>query len=198
MRIIGGKYRGKKLLSPSTELTRPTGDRVREAIFNILENRFYIKWQNTKVLDAFAGTGALGLEAFSRGSTQVHFLEKNPEALKILKANIASLSATLPFHKGDITDLKTHDPHPMDLIFMDPPYRQNLIPKAITVFQKTGWIKANTLLVLEMAADENVDHQCTILHEKKYGKTKVLFCFVMGQNSVEASPSSIYDQSKDP
>ncbi len=175
MRIISGKYRGKKLLSPTNELTRPTGDRVREAIFNVLENRFLIKWQDTKILDAFAGTGAMGLEAFSRGSTEVHFMEKNPEALKILKANMVSLLATLLIHPGDTTHCKTQAPHPMSIVFMDPPYHQNLIPKAINALQKNGWINADTLLVLEMAADENLEFSCNIAHERKYGKTKVIF-----------------------
>lgn len=175
MRIISGKYRGKKLLSPANDLTRPTADRVRQAIFNILENRFYINWQESKVLDAFAGTGAMGLEAFSRGATQVHFMEKNPDAFKILKENISSLNATVSAYALDVTACQIQSPHPMDVVFMDPPYHQNLISKTTLVLQKKGWIGIETLLVLEMGIDESLGCVGSVLYEKNYGKTKVIF-----------------------
>jgi len=191
MRIIGGTYRGKKLRSPQNSLTRPTADRIREAIFNILENRFHLSWSSLKILDAFAGTGALGLEAFSRGAKAIFFMEKNPTALKILKENMKSLGESFPTYGIDILHCQIQAPGSMDLIFMDPPYHQNLILGSLQTLHGKGWVAEKTLLVLEMAEEERSfckffasdDPMLSlgempmiqILHEKKYGKTRIIF-----------------------
>ena len=137
MRIIGGRHRGRNIVAPDGSDIRPTSDRVRESVFNILQHR---KWGNggvsvltdTHVLDAFCGTGACGLEALSRGAAHVTFIDNSNAALDICRRNIASLGEL------DRTDVLRNDclkpvrsDRPYNLVFIDPPYRQNLIAPAI-------------------------------------------------------------------
>ena len=184
MRIISGQYRGKKLLSPQSKTTRPTSDRARETIFNVLENnpRFNpISWKEMHVADLFAGTGAMGLEALSRGAQRCAFLENNPEAQKVLRGNIDNMAIgdhCLTLNQ-DATQLpSSHTEY--DLVFLDPPYNKNLITPTLESLYKMKWLKRGTIVVIEVSKNEDVELPdfTDLVLEKKVGAAKVLFALV--------------------
>lgn len=184
MRIVGGKYRGKKIMAPTHEGTRPTSDRTRETIFNILlHNPLFgpgVLLDKT-VLDVFAGTGALGLEAYSRGAKSVTFIENSRSILPILYANIKALD--LPrtcVLEQDIQRLSVNPGPPFDLIFMDPPYHQGMILPGLTQLESKGWIAKHAVIVIELAKDEALDFPPTLslMMERISGAAKILFCVV--------------------
>ncbi|MFT8473459.1 16S rRNA (guanine(966)-N(2))-methyltransferase RsmD [Acetobacter persici] len=158
MRIIAGARKGRMLAAPSGTTTRPTADRVRQAVFDIL---LHAPWggpdllNGARVLDAFAGTGALGLEALSRGADYATFFEKDRPALAALRANIAGCrwedrSKVIP---RDVTK-PTHAPAPCSLLFLDPPYRQDLPARTLAALDAQGWIAPGAIAVIETAAQE--------------------------------------------
>lgn len=158
VRIIAGARKGRLLAAPPGATTRPTADRVRQAIFDIL---LHAPWGGpdllggARVLDAFAGTGALGLEALSRGADYATFFEKDRAALAALRSNIAGCRwedrcKVLP---RDVTK-PTHAPAPCSLIFLDPPYRQDLPALTLAALSAQGWIAPGALAVIETAAQE--------------------------------------------
>ena len=158
MRIIAGRWRGRRLTAPQGLATRPTADRARQAIFDQL---WHAPWAGREaldgafVLDAFAGTGAMGLEALSRGAARAVFMEQDPAALKALRANIASCKAepTCQVMAGDVTAPPAAS-QAAGLIFLDPPYGKGLLPRALIALQRRGWIAPDTLIVAEAARDE--------------------------------------------
>ncbi len=156
MRIIGGRLRGRALASPRTPTIRPTADRLREALFNILLHAYNDPITGARVLDLFAGTGALGLEALSRGAAFALFIDNGTEARALLRENIAALGlggASRVFRR-DATRLgPAHPVEPFSLIFLDPPYRQGLAEQALASAQSGGWLAPQALLVVEEAAD---------------------------------------------
>lgn len=182
MRIVGGKYRGKKLLPPTHGGTRPTADRTRETIFNILLNNPHFGAQvllDKTVLDVFAGTGGLGLEALSRGAKAVTFIENHREALPVLRANLKAFDLPSSWIiEQDVRNLHSNLSPPFDLIFMDPPYEQNLIPPTLTLLLRQGWIGKNTVLVLECAKEELIQlpPPLSLILERVSGAAKLLFC----------------------
>lgn len=184
MRIVGGKYRGKKLLSPSCEGTRPTSDRTRETIFNILLNNPFFGPQilhDKAVLDVFAGTGALGLEALSRGAKSVTFIENNIDSLPGLYANAKAFGLSpASILEQDARMLHINSSGPFELIFMDPPYHQNLIPPALTQLFARGWIGKDAVIVIELAKNESLQlpPTLTLTVERISGAAKLLFCLV--------------------
>jgi 16S rRNA (guanine966-N2)-methyltransferase len=156
MRIIAGKFRGKRLTSPEDDSIRPTADRVREAIFNILASRLGPSFDGLRVLDLFAGTGALGLEALSRGAAHVIFVDTGADARGLIRDQIEAFGA------GGVTKLLRRDATalgaagtlgPVDLVFLDPPYGKRLGELALVSLRGGGWLKPETLLVLEEGAD---------------------------------------------
>jgi 16S rRNA (guanine966-N2)-methyltransferase len=183
VRIAGGSHRGRVLLAPPGDATRPTGDRARQALFNILEHgRFAAAGSplaGAIVLDVFAGTGALGLEALSRGAARAVFFEQAPAALKVLNANIATLgerarAAVIP---GD-----TRRPPPArdggaGLVFLDPPYGKWLGGEALIALGRAGWIAEQALAVLEIGAGEAAEapEGYDLLDERRYGAARLLF-----------------------
>jgi 16S rRNA (guanine966-N2)-methyltransferase len=181
MRIIAGKFKGKKIISPTSKGTRPTSDRAREMIFNILLHNPAFGDEdllNKNVLDVFAGTGALGLEAFSRGAKSVFFIENNPMALSTLQANLQSCSLSpLSILKSDARYLGKA-PFPFDLIFLDPPYGQNLLGVTLNQLIAQEWLSPGAWIIMEFGKDE--DFQCppflSLVTERHVGSTKVLFC----------------------
>jgi 16S rRNA (guanine966-N2)-methyltransferase len=186
MRIIGGKYRGKKLISPSSKETRPTSDRMRETIFNILlhnpalGSKVFI---DRKVLDVFAGTGALGLEALSRGAHSVIFIENNKEALAILYANIKSFNLSpCCVLEQDGGRLQASSLTPFDLIFLDPPYGLNLVQPTLTQLFSKGLLAEGAVIVIEMGKNDSFSFPSflTLVTERISGITKVLFVTVSG------------------
>jgi 16S rRNA (guanine966-N2)-methyltransferase len=156
MRIIAGQFRGKALLSPGDESIRPTSDRAREAVFNILASRIGVHLDGLKVLDLFAGTGALGLEALSRGAQGAVFVETGAEARGIIRDHIEAFGA------GGIAKLLRRDATalgpagtmgPFDLVFLDPPYGKGLGERALVSLRDGGWLATGATIVLEEAAE---------------------------------------------
>lgn len=183
IRLIAGKYRGRRLEAPDTKTTRPTTDRVRESIFNLLDSYFAsagMTFDGLCVLDAFAGSGALGLESLSRGAGHITFFEQNPMAYSTLLRNMRSLEDDSLHMKSYRCDA-TKSPkaiHAVDLVFLDPPYRKNLIVHCIRSLQKRGWIKETTLFLAETGDDEDLCASLSgisqsLLFDRTYGSTKV-------------------------
>lgn len=192
MRIISGDCRGRKLFSLKGMTTRPTADRVRESIFNILALRV----PGAYVLDLFAGTGALGLEALSRGAAAAVFVDSSLPAGQIIEKNIRAckMEARSRFIRWDIVKnlhcLKPSDPA-FDLVFMDPPYAKSCIQAALTHLVRQQALKNGATIVIEHNASEPVPGEFTELNlgdQRVYGKTLVSFLTVMLQKKAPASP----------
>ena len=153
MRIVAGHYRGRPLLSPPDGRIRPTSDRVREAVFNILAHGVAeVGLANAVVLDLFAGTGALGLEALSRGARSCLFVEQDPEARGLIRRNIEAfgLTGVTRIYRRDATDLgDAGNRQQSTLVFLDPPYGQGLGEKALASAAGGGWIAPDAIIVLE-------------------------------------------------
>ena len=177
--------RGRNLAAPPDRRTRPTSDKVRQAVFNILAHNDFgtgFTLEGAAVADLFAGTGAMGLEAISRGARFCLFVEEEAEARALVRENVEAfgLTGTTKLWRRDATQLGplgAGSGGPFDLAFLDPPYRQNLLPPALASLQGGGWLKPDAILVLECAADEDIPStDCyTLLDERVYGETKVLF-----------------------
>ncbi|WP_431281112.1 16S rRNA (guanine(966)-N(2))-methyltransferase RsmD [Humitalea sp. 24SJ18S-53] len=158
MRIIAGRHKGRRLAAPPGEATRPTADRVRQALFDALTHAPWAgrdRLDGARVLDAFAGTGALGLEALSRGAAHVTFMETARPALAAIRANIAACGAE------DVAKVLAVDatrPPRADkactLIFLDPPYGQDFVARGVTALAAAGWIAPGALLVAEAGRAE--------------------------------------------
>jgi 16S rRNA (guanine966-N2)-methyltransferase len=152
MRIVGGKYRGKHLLSPADASIRPTADRVRESVFNILASRRGPSLDGLRVLDLFAGTGALGLEALSRGAAGVVFVDTAAEARGLIRDHIEAFGAggVAKLLRRDATDLgPTGTMGPFSLVFLDPPYGLGLGEKALVSLAAGGWLAPDATIILE-------------------------------------------------
>ena len=176
MRIIGGKYRSRVLAEFPGEDVRPTSDRAREALFNILAMKTY----NARVLDLFSGSGALGLESLSRGAREVVFNDYSKDSLTILKKNLAALKISVgrevKLYNYDYSVCLDTQSEPFDLIFIDPPYRFDYGIKALDIISKKGLLAENGIVVVErdrpfegnVAGLEQYD-------ERKYGKAYLTF-----------------------
>src|SRR5206468_838844 len=142
MRIVGGRLRGRTLTAPKSRAIRPTTDRLRQALFNVLAHAYGDPISGARVLDLFAGTGALGLEALSRGAAFALFVDNGAEARALLRENVAALGlggATRIFRR-DATKLgAAHPLEPFSLTFLDPPYGQGLAEKALAAARAGGW-----------------------------------------------------------
>jgi 16S rRNA (guanine966-N2)-methyltransferase len=155
MRIVGGNLRGRVLAAPKTNAIRPTADRLREALFNILVHAYGDPISGARVLDLFAGTGALGIEAVSRGAAFVLFVDDGAEARAILRENVATLGlgGVTRIFRRDATKLgDAHPIEPFSLVFLDPPYGQGLAETAIASARAGGWLAPDALVVVEEAA----------------------------------------------
>lgn len=185
MRIVAGKHRGLSLATPKDARVRPTSDRVREALFNVLaHNDFGIgfKIEGARVLDLFAGTGALGLEALSRGAHYVLFVDDHFESRGLIRRNVEAAHATgaTKIWRRDATvlgDMPGNAGGAFDLVFLDPPYRKGLVELALVSARDGKWFAPSALVVAEMAADETfaVPSGFSALDERTYGDTKVVF-----------------------
>jgi len=179
LRIIAGRHRGRRLAAPAGAATRPTADRVRQALFDML---WHAPWGGRKrvegaaVLDAFAGTGALGLEALSRGAARASFLEKDRAALAALRANIAACreEARCAVLAADATR-PPPAPAPCDLVFLDPPYAQGLMEAALAALTAAGWIAPGALVCAEYAAGAAMAPPgFVLLAERAHGAAQLL------------------------
>jgi 16S rRNA (guanine966-N2)-methyltransferase len=154
MRVVGGSLRGRALAAPKSHLIRPTADRLREALFNILVHAYGDPIGGARVLDLFAGTGALGIEALSRGAAFTLFVDDGAEARALLRENVATLGlgGTSRVFRRDATKLgPAHPLEPFSLGFLDPPYGQGLAEKALAAARDGGWFIPDALIVVEEA-----------------------------------------------
>jgi 16S rRNA (guanine966-N2)-methyltransferase len=176
MRIISGKYKGRKLISPQNGSIRPTSDKVRESIFNILEHKFGVDFTNARVCDVFAGSGAIGIEAISRGAQLVHFIEQSKDAIDLIHQNGKSLAIDITSFRMDATQPNKAN-QPYSMIFMDPPYDKGLATKAINSMLDNSWIANNALIVIEelIKVELKLPTEFTFLDKRAYGKTAVSF-----------------------
>ena len=181
MRIVAGRFRGARLAAPKDRATRPTSDRVREALFNILEHGIAgFDLDDARVLDLFAGTGALGLEALSRGARFCLFIDQSAEARGLLRRNIETLQLTgaSKVWRRDATGLgPAGTMAPFDLVFLDPPYGQGLGAQALAAVREGGWIAADGIAVLEESADAEITttEGFRELDRRTYGDTQLVF-----------------------
>lgn len=152
MRVIGGEFKGRTIASPKTMATRPTSDRTRESLFNILNNR--VDFSALRVFDGFAGTGALGIEALSRGAEACVFVENASSACATIRQNIETfdLKARAKLMKLDATKLGKNRQQGFDIIFLDPPYGKTMGEKAVKSLVENGWLNEDATLVLEESA----------------------------------------------
>jgi 16S rRNA (guanine966-N2)-methyltransferase len=192
MRIVGGSFRGRALKAPVSVRVRPTSDRAREAVFNILE---HAPWSpgltGLRVLDIFAGSGALGLEALSRGAAYCLFVETDADARGAIRDNAealapgGALNGAMRIHRrdgGDMGQKPAGDGEPFDLVFLDPPYHKGLGEKAMAGLASGGWLKAGAICVLERGADEGplTAPGYQPLDERRYGAAQVAFLLFEG------------------
>jgi 16S rRNA (guanine966-N2)-methyltransferase len=183
MRIIAGKWRGRTLVAPKGEMTRPTGDRTREALFSILTSRLG-SFEGLAVADIFAGTGALGLEALSRGAARCTFVDQDREAVKALKANIEKLGADADVIPSAISGLGPAR-QPCDLLMFDPPYGSGGAGALIERLTRLGWAAPGAWATVETRSDEQVTAKGWIVEaEKSYGLPKLTVL----RRSPEAQP----------
>ena len=181
MRIVGGIHKGRALTPPKTQNTRPTSDRTREAMFNILAHSIAgFSIEGTRVLDVFAGTGALGLEALSRGAASAYFIDDSAAARGLVRTNAETLGATgqVKIWRRDATRLGLLDSAPpFDLVFLDPPYNKKMGDKALVGLLEGGWLSPNAVVVLEEAkkAEISIPDGLNELSTRNYGDTKALF-----------------------
>lgn len=167
MRVISGKYKGKKIDGFGVDGTRPTMQRVKESLFGMIQDKI----KDSVCLDLFAGTGSLGIEAMSMGAKECYFVENNSEMQKILKKNLNGIENTvllLSDYKIAINNLHQQ----FDIVFLDPPYNKNLICSAIEQLEKNDLLKESVYIVCEY---ENEEIKCDLklIKEKKYGSKKV-------------------------
>ena len=177
MRIIAGRWRGRSLRAPLGTGTRPTADRVRQALFDMLTHAPWggrVMIEHSVVLDVFAGTGALGLEALSRGAGRATFIERDARALACLRANIAACRASDMCVVLAVDALAPPRGQPASLVFLDPPYGQNLVERAVAALAAAGWIGWGALLAAEFGRDEPVPAvDGLLLAERAHGAARI-------------------------
>jgi 16S rRNA (guanine966-N2)-methyltransferase len=172
MRIVAGKWRGRGLETPRGQDTRPTADRVRQALFDMLVHRYGV--EGRRVLDAFAGTGALGFEALSRGAAGATFFDRDAAAVALIQRNAAKLGATPTILRADATR-PPRAAEACDLVFLDPPYGKGLLAASVPALLQAGWIAESALLVAEMGADapEPAPAGADSLDARVHGTTRI-------------------------
>lgn len=175
MRIIAGKYRGKKLIAPKNSNIRPTEDRVREAVFSILYSLFGDLVEK-RILDVFAGTGAFGLEALSRGAKNICLIDKDTETLSKNTALFEKEKDNIQILRADINNLP-YAQNAFDIVFSDAPYDKGLNEKAFLSLQKKGFLKNGTLCIIETRNNENLllPENFQLTDERIYGMAKISF-----------------------
>jgi 16S rRNA (guanine966-N2)-methyltransferase len=183
LRIVGGVHRGRRLVVPAGEAVRPTSDRAREALFNILSHGDFAAsagppFAGHAVLDAFSGTGAFGLEALSRGASRVAFIEQGRDALAALRRNLAALGEQDRAHivGGDATR-PPRAPFASAIAFLDPPYGSGLAAPALVALTAGDWLLPEALAIVEIAASESLQPPAgfTIVDERVYGAARLVF-----------------------
>ncbi len=174
MRIISGVYKKRRLFLPNEKITRPTTDRIKETLFNKLTHAYDIDFNDLNVLDAYAGSGSLGLDCLSRGAHTCYFFEKNRSVFSILLKNADGIGGVKAQNKDF---LKAKSPESVDLIFLDPPYFKGLESQTFTALSTQGWLKKDTLIILESDTDVEIDipEQFHCMEKITLGHTKISF-----------------------
>jgi 16S rRNA (guanine966-N2)-methyltransferase len=186
MRIVAGSLRGRAIAAPGHEGLRPTSDRVRESVFNILEHGIEdMRLADARVIDLFAGTGALGLEAVSRGAAFCLFVEEDPEARALIRENVEAfrLTGQTRIFRRDATDLgPAGTMAPFALAFLDPPYGKGLAGKALSSLGEGGWLTPGAVAVVEERADAKIALPAPFceIDRRTYGDTQILFARFAG------------------
>jgi len=180
MRIVGGALRGRPLATPRDQSIRPTTDRTREAVFNVLAHRFADRLAGARVLDLFAGTGALGLEALSRGASFAVFIEESAEGRGLIRTNVEAFGFTgrTKIFRRDATALgEAGTMAPFGLVFADPPYGKGLGERALRSAAAGGWLAPGALCVVEEAASASFEPGTgfSVIDERGYGETVIRF-----------------------
>lgn len=176
MRIIGGKYRGKNLRSPESLNIRPTSDRARESVFNILNSRLGGSWENIRLLELFSGSGAFGLEAISRGAEQICLVDIDTTLSAKNAALFPSEKSKIEIIRGDATKLAKIGKK-FNLLFADAPYKKGLSELALKAVTSGGWLEEGAVVVIEVEKNEKLvlPPQFTMLDERRYGIAKFIF-----------------------
>ena len=193
MRIIGGKFKGLKLIPPSDLGIRPTSDRFKEALFSILDSKKYnINIYNSKLIDIFSGTGALGIEALSRGAKKVYFLDQDAKSIQIIKTNISKLKIndqddiTIKIIKEEATKALKKVNEIFDIVLMDPPYNKNIIKEILENLKNHNLINTNSYIFAESDKTEIVDcNGYEVLDTKIYGKSKLTILKLRNSSPIE-------------
>ena len=189
MRIVGGRLRGRPLAAPADDTTRPTSDRVREAIFNILAHGIAdFSIEGSRVLDLFAGTGALGLEALSRGAAYCLFVEENAGARAVIRRNVEAFALTgvTKIYRRDATELGAAAGRDLfHLAFLDPPYGNGLAERALTSATAGGWLAPGAIVVIEERKDARIalPPHFVAIDQRAWGDTQVAFARYTGPPS---------------
>lgn len=179
MRIIGGTFKGTALANvgkgDDAARLRPTTDRVRESLFNVLEHGDYPPINGARVLDLFAGTGALGFEALSRGAVKVQFVDDGVKSRALIRQNIDILQVIgkTKLYRRNATNLGINRDEPFDLIFLDPPYGKGLGEKAIASATAGNWLSPNALIIWEDSAVIEIPDGFRLADQRKYGDTTI-------------------------
>ena len=184
MRIISGKFKGKKILEPNDLNTRPLKDLTKESIFNIIKhsNKFIINLENSEILDLFSGTGSFGIECISRGAKFVTFVENYEGILPILKKNLANLKSASNYsiiEKNIFNNLNLKEfKKQFDIIFLDPPYKERELNNLLSFLINEKILNQNGIIIIHRHKKQidSLPNQINILEEKKYGISKILFC----------------------
>ncbi|MEM9496006.1 MAG: 16S rRNA (guanine(966)-N(2))-methyltransferase RsmD [Pseudomonadota bacterium] len=182
MRIVGGKFRGRRIIAPKGDVARPTMDRTREAVFNILSARDHVDWQGARVIDLFAGSGALGFEALSRGAAFCLFVETDARARAAIRDNIEALGlfGATRLHRRSATSLGDKPSSAgavFDIAFLDPPYGKGLVEPALQSLMDGGWLSPGATVVIEQGKDDQPAAHEALCEEdrRKYGAAQFGF-----------------------
>ena len=193
MRIISGKFRGLKLQPPVDFSIRPTSDRLKESLFSILEsNKYNIKIENSNVIDICSGTGALGIEALSRGAKLIYFIDKDTKAINVLQKNISKLKIDykdetyIKIIRDDAKKALQNIKNNFDIVLIDPPYNSNVIEKCLVKLKQYNLINFNSYIFTESSKNENINFDgFDLLDTKIYGKSKLTILQLLNSSSLK-------------
>jgi 16S rRNA (guanine(966)-N(2))-methyltransferase RsmD len=193
MRVIGGKFKGLKLIPPNDLGIRPTSDRLKEALFSILDSKKYnINIHNSSVIDICSGTGALGIEALSRGANKIYFIDQETKSIQIIQKNISKLKINnedkifIKVIKDKSTKALKKINHVFDIVLIDPPYKTRIIEETLQDLKNYNLIKTHSYIFAESSNAEIFDFNgYELLDTKKYGKSKLTILKLINSSSIE-------------
>ena len=193
MRIIGGKYRGLKLIPPNSSEIRPTSDRLKESLFSIItSNKYTINIKSSDVLDICSGTGSLGIEAFSRGAISIHFIDKDQKSISLIYKNIAKLNIdgqiqnNIKIIKNEASKALKNINKIFQIVLIDPPYNTNIIEKCLFKLKELNLINQDSYIFAESSKAENFEYDgYQILDIKVYGNSKLTILKLLNSSSIK-------------